>query len=123
MASPGTRNDARLWASITGELRTAGVAEPDKLARTVVAVVRRERAKNKARTWAPDESIPYEVTKVYDVDGSVWDRQSADPASTLRDSWKMRGFDPNRHESSCGGVWITPFLLDEWGPLTEVLRG
>jgi hypothetical protein len=32
----------------------------------------------------------------------------------------MPGFDPERHEGACGGVWITPWLLDEYGPLTEI---
>ncbi|MBM0235901.1 hypothetical protein JNW88_00165 [Micromonospora sp. ATA32] len=126
MASPGTRNDARLWALLVDQFREAGAAYPDEAlrrARIAVAIVRRERATTTARTWAPGEPIPYDVAKVYDLDGDVWVRQSTDPNSSMRDSWKMRGFDPDQHESSCGGVQLTPFLLDEWGPLTEVRRG
>lgn len=117
------RSDARLWALLVDQFRQAGAAHPEdayRYARTAVAIVRRERATTGARTWGPGEAIPYDVACAYDVDGHVWERQSADPASTMRDAWKMRGFDADRHESSCGGVQLTPFLLDGWGPLTEV---
>jgi hypothetical protein len=120
-----TRNDARLWALLVDQFRQAGAANPEaqRRARVAVAIVRRERATNGARTWAPGDAIPYEVAAVYDLDGDVWVRQSTDPESTMRDAWKMRGFDPDEHESSCGGVQLTPYLLDGWGPLTEVPRG
>jgi hypothetical protein len=121
-----TRNDARLWALLVDQFRQAGAAYPgeaQRRARIAVAIVRRERATNGARTWAPGDVIPYEVAAVYDLDGDVWVRQSTDPESTMRDAWKMRGFDPDEHESSCGGVQLTPYLLDGWGPLTEVQRG
>ncbi|MDG4791939.1 hypothetical protein O7626_39695 [Micromonospora sp. WMMD1102] len=121
-----TRNDARLWALLADLFRQAGTQYPDdaqRYARTAVAIVRRERATGNARTWAPGEAIPYDVAKVYDLDGCVWDRQSTDPESTMRDAWRMRGFDPGEHEPSCGGVHLTPYLLDAWGPLTEVRRG
>lgn len=122
MARP---KDGRLWALLADQFRRAGAGNADahRFARTAVAIVRRERATNGARTWAPGEDIPYGVSHAYDLDGYVWVRQSCDPASTLRDSWKMRDFDPNQHESSCGGVHLTPHLLDAWGPLTEVRRG
>ena len=80
----------------------------------------KRRPTGKAWTLAPGEDIPYDVARVYDLDGDVWERQSTDPGSTLRDSWKMPGFDPGEHEPACQGVWITPFLLDEYGPLTEL---
>ena len=118
-----TRNDARLWAYLTDEFRVAGVADSaaaQRHARRAVALVRRERATGKARTFAPGDEIPYDVMRAYDLDGDVWERQSADPASTLRDSWKMPGFDPEQHEGACGGVWITPWLLDKYGLLTEL---
>ena len=118
-----SRSDARLWAYLTDEFRAAGAGYPDaaqRHARRAVALVRRERPASKARTFAPGEPVPYDVARVYDLDGDVWERQSADPGSTLRDSWKMPGFDPERHEPACQGVWITPFLLDEYGPLTEL---
>lgn len=116
------RNDARLWALLADQFRQAGATDPDRRAQIAVAIVRRERATADVRTWAPGEQIPYDVASAYDVDGYVWVRQSTDPASTMRDSWKMRGFDPDEHESSCGGVQLTPFLLDAWGPLTELRR-
>jgi hypothetical protein len=121
-----TRNDARLWALLTDEFRQVGAAYPDEAqrrARIAVAIVRRERTTSGVRTWAPGEQIPYDVATVYDVDGDVWVQQSTDPESTMRDAWKMPGFDPDEHESSCGGVQLTPYLLDGWGPLTEVPRG
>jgi hypothetical protein len=117
-------NDARLWALLTAEFHAAGVAYPEpaqRHARRAVAIVRRARATNDASTWAPGDQIPYNVARVYDLDGDVWVRQSTDPASTMRDAWKMPGFDPARHESACGGVQLTPYLLDGWGPLTEVV--
>lgn len=116
-----TRNDARLWALLIDEFRKAGAPRDtaERHARTAVAIVRRERD-TANRTWAPGEVIPYEVARAYDVDGYVWQRLSTDSGSTLRDSWRMRGFDPDEHEPSCGGVHLTPHLLDRWGPLTEV---
>lgn len=117
------RSDARLWARIADEFHAAGVTDPGARqlhARRVVALVRRERATGLARTFAPGEAIPYDVTVVYDLDGDIWERQATDPASTLRDSWKMPGFDPDEHEPACGGVWITPWLLEQYGPMTEV---
>jgi hypothetical protein len=77
----------------------------------------------KARTFAPGDEIPYDVTRVYDLDGDTWERQSADPASTARDMWTMPGFDPDEHEPECGGSWLTPYLLDAYGPLTELPAG
>lgn len=118
------RSDARLWAFLAAEFRAAG-AERDAAqihARRAVALVRRERGlfAGTARTFAPGEPIPYDVMRAYDLDGDVWERQSADPASTLRDTWKMPGFDPAEHEAACEGAWITPYLLDRYGPLTEL---
>ncbi|WP_131786710.1 hypothetical protein [Protofrankia symbiont of Coriaria ruscifolia] len=122
------RSDARLWAYLIDEFQAAGADYPDaaqrhaRHARRAVAVVRRERTNTRARTFAPGDVIPYDVSRVYDLDGDVWERQSTDPESTLRDSWTMPGFDPDEHEPACQGVWITPFLLDSYGPLTESPR-
>lgn len=116
-------SDARLWALLTAEFQAAGAdyrTSAQRHARRAVAIVRQERATTSARTFAPDDTIPYDVGRVYDVDGHVWDRLSGDPESTLRDSWKLRGFDPDRHEPAAQGVRLTPFLLDEYGPLTEL---
>jgi hypothetical protein len=82
--------------------------------------VRRARTTRKARTFAPGDEIPYDVTRAYDLDGDTWERQSADPASTARDMWTMPGFNPNEHEPACEGSWLTPYLLDAYGPLTEL---
>lgn len=113
-------NDARLWAELSGLFYDAGAAEDrERFARRAVAIVRRERATAKARTFAPGDNIPYDVTRVYDLDGDVWERQGQPPDS-LKDTWKMRGFDPAEHEGAAGGAWITPYLLDMYGPLTEI---
>lgn len=120
MARP---KDGRLWALLADQFRQAGANNHYRHARIAVAIVRRERATNGVRTWAPGESIPQDIARVYDLDGYVWVRQSCDPASTLRDSWKMLGFDPDNHAPECGGVYLTPHLLDAWGPVTEVRRG
>lgn len=119
---PGHPNDARLWAELCQEFYDAGATAPadrGRHARRAVALVRRERATTKARTFAPGDEIPYDVTRVYDLDGDPWERQGAPPDS-LKDTWKMPGFDPARHETAAGGCWITPWLLTEYGPLTEI---
>lgn len=88
--------------------------------RRAVALVRREHSPGTTCTFAPGEEVPLDVERVYDLDGDIWHRQSIDPDNTLRDSWTMPRFDPNRHELACQGVWITPFLLEQYGPLTEL---
>jgi hypothetical protein len=115
------RNDARLWATLIGEFRTAGAdgAQAELLARRAVAAVRREATHPKARTFAPGDEIPYDVTRVFDLDGDVWERQGQ-PPDTLKDTWNMKGFDPAEHEGAAGGAWITPWLLERYGPLTEI---
>ncbi len=116
-------SDARLWAYLTDEFRAAGAGYPEaaqRYARRAVAVVRRERATDGAWTFAPGDTVPGYVTRVYDLDGDTWERQSTDPGSTLRDSWKMASFDPGEHEPASRRVLATPSLLDEYGPLTEM---
>ncbi len=116
-----SRSDARMWAHLIGEFRAAGAdsAQAELLARRAVAVVRREATRRNVRTFAPGDEIPYDVTRVFDLDGDVWERQGQ-PPSTLRDTWNMTGFDPAEHEGAAGGAWITPWLLDRYGPLTEL---
>lgn len=119
---PRHPNDARLWAELTGLFFEAGATAPEdrgRFARRAVAVVRRERATTAARTFAPGDDIPYDVTRVYDLDGDTWERQGEPPGS-LKDTWNMTGFDPERHERAAGGAWITPWLLDQYGPVTEI---
>jgi hypothetical protein len=119
---PSTRNDARLWAGLAGLFHEAGCDTDARLrmARRAVAIVRRERGDGP--TWGPGEDIPLSVMTVSDLDGDVWDRQSADPGSGLAPLWKMRGFNPGRHESLAGGALVTELLLIEYGPLTEAPR-
>lgn len=117
-------NNARLWAELSGLFFEAGATSPEdrgRFARRAVAVVRRERATTPARTFAPGDDIPYDVTSVYDLDGDEWERQGDDPG--VRDLWKMPGFNPDRHEWGAGGAWVTPALLDEFGPVTEIPAG
>jgi hypothetical protein len=119
------RSDARLWAQLCDEFCAAGATSAEdrgRHARRAVAIVRRERATTGARTFGPGDEIPYDVTRAYDLDGDTWERLSADPAS--RDMWRMPGFSPDEHESAAGGCYITPHLLDQYGPLTEIpVRG
>lgn len=119
---PKHPNDARLWAELSGLFFAAGATSPEdrgRFARQAVAVVRRERATTKARTFAPGDDIPYGVTRVYDLDGDEWERQGH-PASALKDTWKMAGFNPDEHETAAGGAYVTPHLLEVYGPLTEI---
>jgi hypothetical protein len=122
---PEHPNDARLWANLTGLFYEAGATAPEdrgRFARQAVAVVRRERSATAARTFAPGDEVPYDVTRVYDLDGDTWERQGQ-PPDALRDTWKMPGFRLDRHERGAGGAWGTSALLDEYGPLTEVPGG
>ena len=119
---PKYPNDARLWAELSDLFCEAGATAPEdrgRFARRAVAVVRRERATANARTFAPGDDIPYEVTRVYDLDGDTWERQGLPPDS-LKDTWKMPGFSPAEHEWGSGGAWVTPALLDQYGPVTEI---
>lgn len=127
---PQTRNDARVWASMIPVLRGAGVAEPETVSRALVAVMRREdrsapgiRATGLmeacAQTFAPGEGIPAGVDTVYDLDGSLWDRWTLDSVDIMRDSWRMRDYDPDDHEAAAAGVYTTPHLLTGYGPLTH----
>jgi hypothetical protein len=60
-----------------------------------------------------------EASGTEDLDGDVWERQGQ-PPDTLKDTWNMTGFSPAEHEPAAGGAWITPWLLDEYGPCTEI---
>ena len=118
---PRHPNDARLWAELSGLFYDAGARSPEdrgRFARRAVAIVRRERATTAARTFAPGDEIPYGVTRAYDLDGDIWERLSADPDS--RDLWRMPGFDPDQYEGAAGGCYVTPHLLEQYGPLTEM---
>lgn len=119
-----TCNDARLWASMSTELRDweLSATESAFLARKFVAMVRRERATDGERTWTWVEAIPANVQSVYDVDGAVWDRVSTGRVPDS-DRWKMQGFNDEEHDPRCGELHSTTELLSEWGPVTEVSRG
>ncbi len=116
------RNDARLWARLVDQL--GGGAGAERPARRLVAEVRRERGDG--RTFAPGDElpageltvIPADVLTVYDLDGSLWDRQVDDAPPTW---WRMRGFDPAEHEPAAGEPHSTAGLLDAYGPVTEAV--
>ncbi len=115
------RSDALLWALLIDEFRSAGAANADaeRLARRAVAIVRRTRPDaGSARTCGPGDTVPADVVRVYDLDGDVWERQGG-PDSTLRDTWRMCDYDPDEHESRAGESWLTPHLMEEYGPLTD----
>lgn len=121
---PRHPNDARLWAELSGLFYDAGARSPEdrgRFARRAVAIVRRERATTAARTFAPGDDIPYDVTRAYDLDGDEWVRQG-EPPGTLKDTWKMPGFNRAEHEWGAGGAWGTLALLDEYGPVTEIVE-
>jgi hypothetical protein len=80
--------------------------------------MRRARTTEEARTFGPGEQVPYDVVRGYDLDGDVWERLGSEPSR--RDMWRMPSFDPDEHESAAGGAYLTPHLLDEYGPLTEL---
>jgi hypothetical protein len=112
-----TRNDARLWARMVNVLRTAGASEPDTLARALIALVRAEDpATPGGDTYGPGEQIPPDVTVVYDLDGDRWQRVPDVP-----DGWRMHTYDPDEHESSAGGIHLTPDLLTAYGPVTAMV--
>jgi hypothetical protein len=119
---PKHPNDAHMWAEFMGTLRDAGLSGAEELERTarrLTAIVRRERGKTGARTFGPGDEVPYDVSRVYDLDGDEWTRQGR-PPSDLKDTWKMTGFNPDEHETAAQGAWITPWLLDSYGPCTEI---
>lgn len=116
---PQTRNDAHLWASMISPLKSAGVEDAETLARVLVAVVRREQAPGVAH-FGPGDEIPHDIVAVSDLDGDVWERQSPDPTSGHRDHWRMRDHDPGEHEGPAAGVYVTPFLLTGYGPVTAI---
>jgi hypothetical protein len=112
-------------------LDAAGVTDPHTMSRALIAVMRREdpaapgvRAtgpmEQGARTFAPGDTIPYDVLTVYDLDGDVWDRWTDDPADGMRDSWRMRDYDPDEQDPAAAGVYVTGHLLTESGPLTHL---
>jgi hypothetical protein len=109
-------NDAYLWATMLDPLRTANVADPERLSRQLVAIVRRSR-NEKRRTFGPGDTVPYDIVRATDLDGDLWVRLGN--AVNERDMWRMPGFDPELHEPGCRGCQLTPFLLDAYGPLTE----
>lgn len=114
-----TRKDTRLWAYMVGRLVAAGVEDAETLARVMVFLVRREQDPDSVH-FAPGDAIPNDVVAVSDLDGDVWERESADAASGQRDHWTMRDYDADEHESAAAGVQLTPFLATAYGPLTTV---
>jgi hypothetical protein len=102
-------SDARLWALLAEEIRRAGVPYPEptqRVARQLVAVVRRERAEH--QTWAPGEQIPADVLRVADVAGDAWWR---DPGGQRA----APGVDPDEVEAAGAETYDDEHLLDRLG--------
>lgn len=109
-------NDAYNWSLAVEKLRDKGVPNPDLVARRLIAEKRRIDLPDR-RTFAPGDTIPYDVTAATDLDGDLWMRLGTAPNE--RDMWRMPGFDPDEHESAAQGCQLTPFLLETYGPVTE----
>lgn len=111
-------NDAYDWSLTVQKLRDKDIPNPDLLARRLIAEKRRVDLPD-LRTFGPGDPVPYDVVEATDLDGDLWVRLGT--AVNERDMWRMPSFDPDEHESSAGGCQLTPFLLETYGPLTEVL--
>lgn len=118
MTTPERKNDARLWASIAGQIgaeRGHGGAKSERLARVLVAVLRREEGLT--ATWGPGEEIPADVTRVSDCDGDEWKRLVRGPNTGM---WRMVGYWASEHTPSAAEAHTDEQLLIEWGPVTAV---
>jgi hypothetical protein len=115
-------NDARLWALMIDPLRRLGhdYDTAERTSRQLVALVRRERSP-KQRTFAPGDPLPDPApARLYDVDGEVWEHQDAGNGCYRLTAEARRRLSGRSIDTE--GVRVWPFLLDEWGPLTEVLE-
>ncbi len=112
-------NDAADWAYAAQKLRDKGMPDAYILARRLIAEKRRVDHPG-LRTFAPGDAIPYDVVEATDLDGDLWVRIGE--AMNERDLWRMPGFDPDEHESACGGCYPTPWLIEKYGPMTEIAR-
>lgn len=115
-------NDARLWALMLDPLRDVGLdqATAERTSRQLVALVRQERYPNR-RSFGPGASLPDPPpATLYDVDGDAWEHQTAGGSHGC---YRMAERDRRRNADSVEdveGVRLWPFLLDEFGPLTEI---
>ena len=60
-----------------------------------------------------------DVTAVFDLDGSMWERQATDVASDQHDMWRMRDHEPDEHESAAAGsrrqrARVFPYRILAW---------
>lgn len=98
------RSDAQLWAQLIDVMHASGVPEDDlpMAARAAVAVVRRVR--DGVDTWAAGDTVPDDVSFVYDLDGYLWLRQhdGAQPMGV----WSMAGFRKGYHLPELEGAWV-----------------
>lgn len=94
-------------------------------AKQIVAKRRRDQAgAGGPRTWEAwdlvrDGMQPAGVTKVYDLDGDVW--ECGPPGNN--GAWKMRDYDRDEHETAAGGWYAWASLVERYGPLTEIREG
>lgn len=117
-------NDARLWALMLDPLRDAGLDQrtAERVSRQLVARVRQERYP-KRRTFGPGDPLPDPPpATLYDLDGDAWEHQDAGGSNGC---YRMSERDRARNADSTEdveGVRLWPFLLDEYGPLTEMVK-
>lgn len=83
------------------------------------AILEEWRKVERAATPGPLEAVTDDHGRGRRLDHSVWSGHGLPPDS-LKDTWKMPGFNPDEHEGAAGGCYVTPHLLDEYGPLTEM---
>jgi hypothetical protein len=96
-------NDARLWALMLTPLRAAGIgADAERVARQLVALVCSERDCSR-RTFAPGEELPEPPPeRVYDLDGAVWEHQSAGHGCYRMSQADRDQYDNSDFEGACG---------------------
>jgi hypothetical protein len=109
-----------MWAQICQVLQlNAGLdtGAAERVARQLVAVVRREQD-GSLPTWAPGDELPDPPPRwVSDIDGAVWEHQDAGYGC-----YRMAETDQVAYADSTAdteGVRPWPYLLESEGPLTE----
>lgn len=82
-----------------------------------IRLTEQRRAQDARRTWSPfDQNVPDQaVVTVTDLDGDVWNLVGATPAGP----WRMRDFDPEKHETRAGQNLGWQELVYEYAPLTD----
>lgn len=117
------KSDARLWALLTEVMYHHGVDDAAVPAAASDAVAQVRRHRDKVDTWtATGDRPPYEVMWVYDLNGQTWMRMGGKDNADTRDTWRMVTYREGYHDPACAGVWMTPHLLSEFGPVSKILK-